>query len=301
MARGFPTKQEAAQRGFFDKTALRAQRLKPGPATPSLRYWQGQGFVTAYDCTQCVPMRAWRPATLAQLQAMEEGRARAEQARIDGELLRRQEAYEAEKRERQGLRDDAAAHAADWLTRDPLFLDTETTGLEAADQVIEVAVVDADGAVLLDTLVQPTVPIHPGAAAVHGISLEQLAAAPHWVVVLPRLQVLLAGRLVIAHNADFDWQMLAQTCQAQGLPVLDGPAEWGCTMWLLTALNHGRWPSLARALEIAGARGGAGHRAATDAGACRKVVCALAVLQKRLAPMRPFIFSFPVTKTPITN
>ncbi len=276
MTRRFPTKHEAAAQGFLDKSGLRAERLKPGPATPYLRYWQGQGFVTAYDRAQCLPMRPWRAATPGQLQAMGEGRARAEQARIDQALARQQEDYEERERDWRDLQDEVAACAAGWLAQGPLFLDTETTGLESLDQVIEVAVLDAGGAVLLETLVRPTVPVHPGAAAVHGISDEQLAGAPPWPDTLPRLQALLAGRLVVAHHAEFDRRLLAQTSQAHGLPVLIGVAEWGCTLELLTASNDGRWPSLGRALDIAGARRGGGHRAAPDADACRRVVVALA-------------------------
>jgi hypothetical protein len=59
----------------------------------------------------------------------------------------------------------------------------EGCGFESTDfdgAILEIAVIDAaTGAVLLDTLVDPgAVPIHPAAAAVHGINADQLVAPP---------------------------------------------------------------------------------------------------------------------------
>ena len=63
-------------------------------------------------------------------------------------------------------RRQAAAWALQRLVRrDFVIVDTETTGLGADDQVIEVAVVDASGKVLVERLVRPTCPIHPRATA----------------------------------------------------------------------------------------------------------------------------------------
>lgn len=56
-----------------------------------------------------------------------------------------------------------------------VILDTETTDLHGA--VCEIAVIDAaTGGTLLDTLVNPGVPIQPGAHAVHGISDSEVTA-----------------------------------------------------------------------------------------------------------------------------
>src|SRR5690606_37121994 len=43
-----------------------------------------------------------------------------------------------------------------WLAANALILDTETTGLDADAEVVELAVIDCAGAVLLDTLVRPS-------------------------------------------------------------------------------------------------------------------------------------------------
>ena len=76
--------------------------------------------------------------------------------------------------------------------------------------VVELAVVDAHtGATLLDTLVNPGVPIEPGAQAVHGITDADLAGAPTWADVLPKLLQVTEGRTVLAYNADYDRTVIA--------------------------------------------------------------------------------------------
>lgn len=128
---------------------------------------------------------------------------------------------------------------------------------------------------LFSSLVRPSCAMNPAAASVHGITPEELADAPTWPHVHDAVAAILAGRLVIAHNADFDSRLLSQTCCAHGL---DSPTvEWGCTMELLTPLNGGRWPRLSKAVAIAGADVGAGaaHRAVRDADTVRRIVLAL--------------------------
>lgn len=74
--------------------------------------------------------------------------------------------------------------ACAWLEVNALILDTETTGLgddaEVAE-VVELAVIDCAGAVLLDTLVRPSGRVPAEAAAIYGITdamLADLARAP---------------------------------------------------------------------------------------------------------------------------
>jgi len=63
---------------------------------------------------------------------------------------------------------------------DLVFLDTETTGLGDNAQAIEIAIVDADGAVIFESYCRPTVPVEPGAQAIHNIGAEKLEDAPSW-------------------------------------------------------------------------------------------------------------------------
>lgn len=111
-----------------------------------------------------------------------------------------------------------ASRCATILAHDPLFLDTETTGLGTTDQVIDLAVIDSTGKVLLDTLVRPTVPLLPEVTAVNGITPEMLAGAPEWPAVAPILSGLVSGHQVVTYGAGFDVKMLRQTAAAWSLP-----------------------------------------------------------------------------------
>jgi DNA polymerase-3 subunit epsilon len=108
-----------------------------------------------------------------------------------------------------------------------LILDTETTGLEAHDEVIQLAIVDLQGNVLLQTLVRPTVPVGTEARAIHGITDEVLAEASSFAQLHETIAGLLGNRSVLAYHADFDRRLLAQTCAKYGLPPL-AVAAWGC-------------------------------------------------------------------------
>lgn len=58
------------------------------------------------------------------------------------------------------------------LCTDPIFLDTETTGLETPE-ILEIAVVPLDGPIT-HLRMRPRTPIEPEAVAVHGLTLDQL-------------------------------------------------------------------------------------------------------------------------------
>ncbi len=116
------------------------------------------------------------------------------------------------------------------LTRHPFYvLDTETTGLGAEGEIVQIAVVDREGAAVLETLVRPRRPIPAGAIAVHGITPADVMDAPTLRDVYITLSVQLAGAVVVAYNADFDQRLLAQSCRAHGLPTVR-PSRWCCAM-----------------------------------------------------------------------
>ncbi|EDT6434481.1 hypothetical protein WP66_004904 [Salmonella enterica subsp. enterica] len=52
-----------------------------------------------------------------------------------------------------------------WLALEPVFLDTETTGLDAGAQALEIGLVNARGERIFETRLKPTVGIDPAAAA----------------------------------------------------------------------------------------------------------------------------------------
>ena len=108
--------------------------------------------------------------------------------------------------------DDDRIEAAQWartVLADPetVFLDLETTGLGAAF-IVELAVIDGSGKPLLDTLVNPLIPIPDEAAGIHGISDEMVRSAPTFADLLTELTNVLAGRRAIIYNAEFDTTIL---------------------------------------------------------------------------------------------
>lgn len=115
--------------------------------------------------------------------------------------------------------DSPAEQAESCLNAETVILDTETTGLADTDQIIEIAVVSGTGEVLLNTRVKPTVAINPHAQAVHGISISDLKDAPSWREIHDKFCKLIAGKRVVAFNADFDIRMIQQSSAAFGLSV----------------------------------------------------------------------------------
>lgn len=174
-----------------------------------------------------------------------------------------------------------AAAAADILAARPVYLDTETTGLGTDDVIVEIAIVDADGATLLESLVHTAKQMDDVVVGIHGITNEALRGAPTWPEIAPRVAALIAGRTVVGHRVSFDAALLEQTAKAAGLEP-PCPARYVCSMELVRpefpGLDH---ISLKRSMEHFGVTPagipGKAHRAAFDAKCCRALVGAVAV------------------------
>lgn len=67
-----------------------------------------------------------------------------------------------------------------------MVFDTETTGLDGSDGIVEVSCVSGQGEVLLDTLVRPVAPIPADATAIHGITSDDLMKQMRPVSLAPR-------------------------------------------------------------------------------------------------------------------
>jgi hypothetical protein len=101
----------------------------------------------------------------------------------------------------------AIEDAGNWLA-DPrtLILDTETTDLHG--YICEIAIIDVAGNVILNTLVNPQVPISPEASAIHGHTAESLAGALRFDQIVTTLFDIIAGRRVVIYNQGFDTAIL---------------------------------------------------------------------------------------------
>ncbi|MET8826193.1 DEDDh family exonuclease [Streptomyces sp. NPDC004610] len=102
-----------------------------------------------------------------------------------------------------------------WPTAYPTgyaVVDVETTGLARDDRIISAAVyrLDARGEVEDHwyTLVNPE--RDPGPVWIHGLTTDQLDSAPLFQDIAEEFGRRLADRVLVAHNAVFDWQMIAR-------------------------------------------------------------------------------------------
>jgi DNA polymerase III subunit epsilon len=124
-----------------------------------------------------------------------------------------------------------------------VVLDTETTGLDSSAEIIEIAIIDASGATLINTRVKALNPIPPGASNVHGIYAKDLVDAPLWIEVREKCMALMNGKDVIIYNRDYDTKLLRYTDAHNGIKENAWKnIEFWCAM-LAYAEHRGEWNS----------------------------------------------------------
>jgi len=101
-----------------------------------------------------------------------------------------------------------------------VFLDLETTGTNAVyDRITEIGLIEiAPGgrATEWSTLVNPGVRIPPTIQSITGINDEMVALAPAFAELAEPLLARLAGKLLVAHNARFDYGFLRNEFRRAG-------------------------------------------------------------------------------------
>jgi DNA polymerase III subunit epsilon len=174
--------------------------------------------------------------------------------------------------------------ACEWarqrLQMQPLFLDTETTGVRSSAEIIEISILDHTGAVLLDSLVRPRYAIPPESTRVHGITNTMVDNAPTWVDLWPQVEALLDNRSIGIYNADFDLRLLKQTHQLSGLSWPAMQLDPFCIMQIYAQYygewdiqrNAYRWQSLEKAGQRFNISLPNSHRAKDDALLARAVL-----------------------------
>lgn len=104
------------------------------------------------------------------------------------------------------------------LEQKPVYIDTETTGLNRTDEIIEISIIDFDGSELLTRLIKPSQSIPSEAYKIHGISNEMVKTAQAWPILWPLVRGHLYGRVIAAYNATFDQRMMEQSHGRYRLP-----------------------------------------------------------------------------------
>ncbi len=148
--------------------------------------------------------------------------------------------------------------------------DLETTGLSSAnDRIIEIgAVVMKDGEELdrFQTFVDPQRPLEKKIVELTGITDEMLKGAPKIEEVLPEFLKFVNGRVLVAHNSDFDTGFIRAACARQGLPYTYTAADTLIlSQNMLPQLNKFKLDIVSNALSLPDFNH---HRAADDAVTC---------------------------------
>lgn len=145
-------------------------------------------------------------------------------------------------------RQQASAYARARLLEKPLYLDTETTGLEKNDEIVEISVIDDDGNCVFESLVRPSQPIPAAATRLHGITNEMAQAGRPWPTIWPVLRSVLVGRLIITYNAAFDLRMMQQSHMRYRLPWREN-LNVHCAMELYSKYR-GEWDPVRRSYRL---------------------------------------------------
>ena len=140
-----------------------------------------------------------------------------------------------------------------------IFLDTETTGLDAAggDRIVELGCIEMVNRRLtgrtLHHYLNPERSSHPDALRVHGLTDEFLAGKPRFAEVAGELLEFLRGAELIIHNAGFDVGFLDAELARAGLQPLGQFATVTDSLAMARELYPGKANSLdalCRRLEV---------------------------------------------------
>ncbi len=147
-----------------------------------------------------------------------------------------------------------------------VYLDTETTGVPAWEhKIVEISIIDDEGNILLDTLVNPEREIPEEATNIHGITNEMVKSYGTIEEFIPKINNLIRGKKLVIYNSKYDTGFF---------PDKLGQAATICCA-LRAYQSHmkiGKGSSLSNAVNHIGYKWeGKAHRALADTRACRSV------------------------------
>ena len=106
-------------------------------------------------------------------------------------------------------------------TTDYVVLDVETTGIDRKnDRMVEIAILAVSNGNIVEqyhTLVNPGIPISPGAYSTHGISDADVASAPKAESIAADIAERLRGKTVVGHNVTFDLAFIETAFRDAGI------------------------------------------------------------------------------------
>lgn len=95
-----------------------------------------------------------------------------------------------------------------------VILDTESTGLDENARVCQLAIINLQSDILLDTYVNPQIPIPEEAVAIHGITDGLVADYVGLDILFPQFVEPLLDKMFIIYNADYDTRVIRQHLKA---------------------------------------------------------------------------------------
>ena len=126
-----------------------------------------------------------------------------------------------------------------------IYIDTETTGLSASrgDKIVELSIVDQEGNILIDTLVNPERYIPSQATNIHGITDSMVLNSPTLSDLLPNINKHVKNRDVVIYNSAYDTQFFpdklassnAIHCAMKKFTAYIGKKKW---VKLIDAAKH---------------------------------------------------------------
>ena len=181
------------------------------------------------------------------------------------------------------VRQAAIETAKTWVAKDFVILDTETTGLYSPARIVEISCIDREGNVLVDSLVNPGIPIPADASAIHGISDADVADRPSFSGLWPLVwDAVRNADCVLIYNASYDCRLIRQSLEGYEVALAQaGQLTCGCIMELYAQFYgqysefHGsnRWQKLTNAVSQCGLKmEGVAHRALADTRASLSVL-----------------------------
>ena len=298
--------------GLLTRTGLKRARRRPAPDQPVAAVYQrlDATWVELYDVRLSVPMRTATPAQRAAL-------ARARQCPRCGGATRggrlceacgEQDRWRAAEAAWTAACQTVSAEARALLGHPRLrVLDIETTGVDDDAELVEVAVLDGAGRVLVDSLVRPEHGVPPEARAIHGLDDAHLVLAPRIADLWPALGEALHDAVVVGYHVAFDLHLLRLERQRHKLPPLGfARRDAWCVMEAAMLLVDGIWaytadPAEPRLLSLGEALSEVlrpdwsivrpllwpGHRARPDALAALALLDAIALWGEPAATLAP--------------
>lgn len=182
---------------------------------------------------------------------------------------------------------------AEW-DKETVFVDVETTGLDPdSDRIVEIAIVNESGDVLMNTLVNPRIKIPQDVAAItHKITDKMVKDRPTFKEIENDIICLLSGKRMVSYNAEFECKFLTDAVKRE-ISIAE------CCMrrfvhyhMYLVAKSRNRvaaqrYLSLRTAAKFVGYKWkGEWHRALADTMACREVWLHLDKKESRVRALR---------------